>query len=44
MEVNSADIWTPHVDLANRIHDVSPMEERYLDATIRFDGKIFCMF
>jgi len=41
IDVHSEDIWTPHIDIANRMHDISPMEERYLDTTVRFDGKIF---
>ena len=40
LKVDSEDIWTPNIDLANRIHDYSPMTERYLETTIRFDGKI----
>ena len=40
LQIDSEDIWTPHIDLANRIHDFSPITERYLESTIRFDGKI----
>ena len=39
IQVDSSDIWTPHIDLANRIHNYSPITERYLDTTVRFDGK-----
>ena len=38
LQVDSEDIWTPHIDLANRIHD--RFDERYLDTTLRFDGTI----
>ena len=40
IQVDSGDIWTPHIDLANRIHDYSPITERYLETTVRFDGTI----
>ena len=39
LQVDSTDIWTPHIDLSNRIHDYSPMSEEYLKSTIRSDGK-----
>ena len=40
IQVASAKIWTPNIDLANRIYDYSPVTERYLKATIESDGKI----
>ena len=40
LQVDSSDIWTPNIDLANRNHDYSPTTERHLETTIRFDGKI----
>ena len=39
IQVNSEDIWTPNVDLANRIHNYSPNTERYLKTTVGNDGK-----
>lgn len=40
LQVDSSDIWTPNIDLANRNHDFSLTNERHLETTIRFDGKI----
>ena len=40
IQVDTQDIWTPHIDLANRIHNYSPNTERYLKATVGNDGKI----
>ena len=39
IQVNSEDIWTPNVDLANRIHNYSPNTERYLKTTVGNDCK-----
>ena len=39
IQVNSEDIWTPNIDLANRIHNYSPNTERYLKTTVGNDGK-----
>ena len=38
IQVDSEDIWTPHIDLPNRIHNYSPITERYLETTVRYDG------
>ena len=40
IQVDSDKIWTPNIDIANRIHDYSPGSERYLKATVQSDGKI----
>ena len=40
LQVDSDDIWTPNIDLANRNHDHPPGYERHLETTIRNDGKI----
>ena len=40
LQVDSDDIWTPNIDLANRNHDYPPAAEQNLETTIRFDGKI----
>ena len=39
LQVDSDDIWTPNIDLANRNHDHPPGYERHLETTIRNDGK-----
>ena len=38
IEVSSDQIWTPRIDIANRLHDYSPSTERLLHSTVRFDG------
>ena len=40
IQVDNQDIWTPHIDLANRIHNYSPNTERSLKATVGYNGKI----
>lgn len=40
IQVNSEDIWTPNIDLANRIHNYSPNTERYLKTTVEHNGKV----
>ena len=40
IQVDSEKIWTPNIDLANRVHDYSPVTERYLKATVQSDGMI----
>ena len=32
-------IWTPHIDVANRLHDFSPQMERKMFAYVRYDGE-----
>ena len=46
IRVNSKDIWTPHVDFANRIYNFAPNLEPNLKATISHKGEIMhlCMF
>ena len=40
LEVSNDQIWTPRIDIANRLHNFSPSTERDLYSTVRFDGKI----
>ena len=40
IQVDTQDIWTPHIDLANPIHNYSPNTERFLKATVGYNGKI----
>ena len=40
LQVDSEEIWTPNIDLANRNHDYPPAAEQHLETTIRHDGKI----
>ena len=35
IRVNSKDIWTPNIDLANRIYNFSPTSEIHLKASLR---------
>ena len=44
IQVATEDIWTPNIDLANRIHNYSPNTERYLKAIVSNSGRllIFC--
>ena len=41
IQVDSDYIWTPNIDLANRMHDYSPMTERPLKATVQSNGNLF---
>ena len=40
IRVNSKDIWTPNIDLANRIYNFSPTSEIDLQATISDIGNV----
>ena len=40
IRVNSKDIWTPNIDLANRIYNFSPGSEIHLKATISHKGNL----
>ena len=40
LQVDSNEIWTPNIDLANRNHDYPAATEKKLATTIRYDGKI----
>ena len=38
IRVDSSEIWTPNIDLANRIYNYSPEKETNLKATIGYKG------
>ena len=40
IRINPHKIWTPHIDVANRLHDFSPSMERKMFAYVRYDGKL----
>ena len=40
IRVDSKDIWTPNIDLANRIYNFSPTSEIHLQATISHIGNV----
>ena len=40
IRINPNKIWTPHIDVANRLHDFSPSMERKMFAYVRYDGKL----
>ena len=40
IQVDSDQIWTPNIDIANRIHDYAPETERFLKASIQNNGKM----
>ena len=40
IRVNSKDIWTPNIDFANRIFNLSPTSEIHLQATISHIGNV----
>ena len=39
LTVKPEEIWTPSIDVANRIHDYSPVNERFMMSTINYEGK-----
>ena len=38
LTVKPEEIWTPSIDIANRIHDYSPVYERSMMSTLNFEG------
>ena len=40
IRVNSKDIWTPNIDLANRIYNFSPTSEIHLKASLSHKGNV----
>ena len=38
IRIDSSEIWTPNIDLANRIYNYSPEKETILKATIGYKG------
>ena len=40
IDVNNDQIWSPRIDIANRLHNFSPSTERELYSTVRFDGEL----
>ena len=40
IRVDSNDLWTPNVDLSNRIYNFSPEKEIHLKATISHEGNL----
>ena len=43
LTVKPDEIWTPSIDVANRIHDYSPTTERTMMSTIDYKGTIFIL-
>ena len=43
LTVKPEEIWTPSIDVANRIHDYSPTTERFMMSTVDYQGTIFIM-
>ena len=41
IRINPNKIWTPHIDVANRLHDFSPVMERKMFAYVRYDGRVY---
>ena len=44
LTVKPEEIWTPSIDIANRIHDYSPVSERIMMSTVNYEGKRFLTF
>ena len=44
LTVKPEEIWTPSIDIANRIHDYSPVSERIMMSTVNYEGKRFFTF
>ena len=44
LTVKPGEIWTPSIDIANRIHDYSPVSERIMMSTVSYEGKRSWLF